>query len=103
MQAAQAGEQQIELTYLTSGMNWAADYNLLLATDNQSLDLNGWVTLNNTSGAAYTDAQVKLVAGDVNRLPQPQRDAARGRSMDGSGGSAAPAGRSAQLQRIQAL
>ena len=72
VQAAQDGPQQVELTYLTSGMNWSADYNVLLATDNQSLDLNGWVTLNNTSGAAYKDAQVKLVAGDVNRLPQPQ-------------------------------
>ncbi len=72
LDAAQAGDQRVELTYLTSGMNWTADYNLLLATDNQSLDLNGWVTLTNTSGAAYTDAQVKLVAGDVNRLPQPQ-------------------------------
>ncbi len=72
LDAAQAGDQHVELTYLTSGMNWTADYNLLLATDNTSLDLNGWVTLTNTSGAAYTDAQVKLVAGDVNRLPQPQ-------------------------------
>ncbi len=72
LDAAQAGDQRVELTYLTSGMNWTADYNLLLANDNASLDLNGWVTLTNTSGAAYTDAQVKLVAGDVNRLPQPQ-------------------------------
>jgi hypothetical protein len=79
IQAAKAGEQQVELTYLTSGMNWAADYNLLLAHDNQSLDLNGWVTLNNTSGGAYTDANVKLVAGDVNRLPQAQ---AQGMVMD---------------------
>ncbi len=71
VQAAQAGDQHVQLTYLTSGMNWSADYNLLLATDNQSLDLNGWVTLTNTSGAGYTNAQVKLVAGDVNRLPQP--------------------------------
>lgn len=69
IQAAQAGEQQVELTYLTSGINWTADYNLLLATDNASLDLNGWVTLNNGSGAAYNEALVKLVAGDVNRLP----------------------------------
>lgn len=72
IQAAQAGDQQVELTYLTTGINWAADYNLLLASDNQSLDLNGWVTLNNNSGGAYTDAQVKLVAGDVNRLPTDQ-------------------------------
>ncbi len=62
------GEQQVELTYLTGGINWSADYNVLLATDNSSLDLNGWVTLNNNSGTAYEDAQVKLVAGDVNRV-----------------------------------
>ena len=82
IQAAQAGEQQVALTYLTSGMNWSADYNLLLATDNQSLDLNGWVTLNNSSGAAYHEALVKLVAGDVNRLPQPQEMLQRGMLMD---------------------
>src|SRR5690606_28151910 len=72
LNAAQAGDQRVELTYLTGGLNWTADYNLLLATDNTSLDLNGWVTLTNTSGAGYTDAQVKLVAGDVNRLPEMQ-------------------------------
>ncbi|MCU0496041.1 MAG: DUF4139 domain-containing protein [Anaerolineae bacterium] len=66
--AGQAGEQQVELTYLASGMGWTADYNVLLAQGNQSLDLNGWVTLTNTSGAAYRDAQVKLIAGDVNRI-----------------------------------
>ncbi len=82
IQAAQAGEQQVALTYLTTGMNWAADYNLLLATDNQSLDLNGWVTLNNTSGTAYNEALVKLVAGDVNRLPQEQQIMLRAEMMD---------------------
>jgi hypothetical protein len=71
VQSAQAGDQQVELTYLAGGMNWTADYNILLATDNQSLDLDGWVTLANTSGASYREALVKLVAGDVNRLPQP--------------------------------
>lgn len=65
------GEQQVELTYLTSGINWTADYNILLASDNSSLDLNGWVTLNNNSGTAFQDATVKLVAGDVNRI-QPE-------------------------------
>jgi hypothetical protein len=66
------GDQTVELTYLTGGMSWTADYNLLLGSDNDSLDLNGWVTLNNTSGTSYHDALVKLVAGDVNRLPEPQ-------------------------------
>jgi hypothetical protein len=64
-----AGPQQVEITYLTGGLNWTADYNLLLAVGNASFDLNGWVTLTNTSGAAFEDAQVKLVAGEVKRLP----------------------------------
>jgi hypothetical protein len=71
VQSANTGSQQVELTYLTGGMNWTADYILLLATDNKALDLNGWVTLNNGSGAAFKDAKLKLVAGDVNRIPQP--------------------------------
>ncbi|MGB7341449.1 MAG: hypothetical protein WBC91_21310 [Phototrophicaceae bacterium] len=66
-----SGDQQVELTYLTNGINWTADYNILLGTDNNQLDLNGWVTLNNTSGTAFQDATVKLVAGDVNRI-QPE-------------------------------
>lgn len=72
LNVASGGEQQVELTYLTGGVSWTADYNLLLNTENTALDLNGWVTLSNTSGAAYTDALVKLVAGDVNRI-QPGR------------------------------
>lgn len=70
--SATSGAQQVQLTYLTNGINWTADYNILLATDNAALDLTGWVTLTNYSGTAYTDAQVKLIAGDVNRIMQPQ-------------------------------
>ncbi len=70
LESAAEGDQELELTYLTSGMNWSADYVLLLAQDSASLDLNGWITLNNTSGASFEDAIVKLVAGDVNRLPE---------------------------------
>jgi len=69
LQSAASGPQQVELTYLTGGLSWTADYNVLLATDNASLDLNGWITLNNSSGTSYRDALLKLVAGDVNRLP----------------------------------
>jgi len=64
------GDQEVELTYLTYGLNWTADYILLLNTDNTALDLNGWVTLTNTSGTSYQNAQLKLIAGDVNRLPE---------------------------------
>ncbi|MBW4437739.1 MAG: hypothetical protein KME04_11430 [Pleurocapsa minor GSE-CHR-MK-17-07R] len=64
-----SGDQSLELTYLTSGMNWSADYVVLVNPDNSGLDLNGWITLNNTSGASFENAIVKLIAGDVNRLP----------------------------------
>ncbi|MCS6835853.1 MAG: DUF4139 domain-containing protein [Anaerolineae bacterium] len=70
LQSASSGPQQVELTYLTGNITWTADYNILLANDNASLDLNGWITLGNTSGTSYRDALLKLVAGDVNRLPE---------------------------------
>ncbi|MEZ4672062.1 MAG: hypothetical protein R3E39_29505 [Anaerolineae bacterium] len=70
---SKGGSQQVELRYLTGGMNWSADYIFLLANDNSHLDLNGWITLTNISGASFTDAKLKLVAGDVNRLPQQEQ------------------------------
>jgi len=86
--SAADGEQQVELTYLTGGLSWSADYIVLLAQDNASLDLNGWVTLNNTSGTTYNDAQLKLVAGDLNRVqPQFQRFAEADMAL---GAAAAP-------------
>lgn len=66
--ANQAGTQDVEITYLTSGISWRADYVLLLADDDSSLDLDGWITLNNTSGATFEDAQLKLIAGDLQRI-----------------------------------
>ncbi|MCB9450383.1 MAG: hypothetical protein H6672_03030 [Anaerolineaceae bacterium] len=72
LQSTRAGSQEVELTYLTDGLNWTADYNLLLAVDNQALDFSGWVTFTNTSGGTFAEAQVKLVAGDVKRLPKPK-------------------------------
>jgi len=67
--AGQEGEHDTEIAYLTNGLNWQADYVLVLAEDSESLDLNGWVTLDNRSGATYEDARLKLVAGDINRVP----------------------------------
>ncbi len=61
--------QTLEATYLTNGISWNADYVLTLAKIDASLDIAGWVTLNNQSGATYTNAQLKLVAGQVNIAP----------------------------------
>lgn len=66
----QGGEQQIELSYLTSGLSWAADYVAQLDAKGERLDLSGWVTLTNRSGATYRQARLQLVAGDVNQVRQ---------------------------------
>lgn len=58
----------IETSYLTQGINWKADYVAVLDSKNKRLDLSGWVTLDNQSGATYQNARLKLVAGDVNRV-----------------------------------
>jgi hypothetical protein len=58
--------QLTELTYLTGGLSWKADYTALLSPNDDQLDLRGFITLKNESGTAYRDARVQLVAGDVN-------------------------------------
>jgi hypothetical protein len=64
----QTGLQTVEASYLTNGMNWRADYVLLVNADDTKGDLQGWVTLTNMSGASFEDARLQLVAGDVNRV-----------------------------------
>ena len=66
-----AADQTVELSYLTGGLGWKADYVAELNAKEDMLDLSGWVTLSNTSGASYKNAKLQLVAGDVNRV-QPQ-------------------------------
>ena len=66
-----AGEQNLELSYLTAGLSWHADYVAELNERDDHLDFNGWVTLTNQSGAAYPNARLQLVAGDLNRVRKP--------------------------------
>ena len=63
--------QTLEVSYLARGLDWHADYVLVLDAADARASLNGWVTLANRSGASYRDARVKLVAGDVQRV-QPE-------------------------------
>lgn len=63
----------LEVSYLTSGITWNADYVLIINKADNAADISGWVTVDNKSGATYKDAILKLVAGDVNRV-QPTRD-----------------------------
>jgi hypothetical protein len=70
-----AGPQRVEASYLTGGLTWRADYVLVVGAGEDRGDLTGWVTIDNKSGAGYTNAALKLVAGDVNRARDGRRDA----------------------------
>jgi len=68
------GKQNLQLSYLTSGVKWISDYVATVDDKDQKINLIGWVTIDNRSGAEYANAKLKLVAGDVNRVqdaPQP--------------------------------
>jgi hypothetical protein len=68
--ATAARSHQIELSYLTRGMAWSADYVLTLDGLGKG-DIKGWVTMTNNSGATFTNAKLKLLAGDVARAQPP--------------------------------
>jgi hypothetical protein len=71
-EAAKSGTENCQVTYTTERINWKADYSAVLAGDEKTLGLTGWVTVDNKSGAAYEDAKIKLIAGDVRRVEQPR-------------------------------
>ncbi|WP_456376895.1 DUF4139 domain-containing protein [Thiolapillus sp.] len=65
-----AGTQELELSYLSRGLGWKADYVVELNGTDSALDLAGWVTLTNNSGTSYPRARLQLVAGDVHQVQE---------------------------------
>jgi hypothetical protein len=72
----QAAKLDAELSYVTGGMSWEASYNLIAPEKGSTMDIVGWVTIDNQSGKTFDNAVLKLMAGDVNKL-QPE-DTVRG-------------------------
>ena len=89
-----AAQQDVELSYLTGGLAWKADYVAELNATDDKLDLSGWVTLTNTSGASYNNAKLQLVAGDVNQVQDEMRFA--NKMVMGEMSAAAPVARMAE-------
>lgn len=87
--SSQKSQQTLEVSYLTQNLSWSADYVLVVNEQDTQAALQGWVTLVNQSGASYRNAELKLVAGDVNRV-QPER--AHSKMMLEAPAAAAPAG-----------
>ncbi len=67
-----SGAIDCETSFLTEGINWHAEYVAVVAEDDKSLELSGWVSIDNRSGGSFNDARVKLMAGEIHRAePQP--------------------------------
>ncbi|MGC3956866.1 MAG: hypothetical protein QM813_02530 [Verrucomicrobiota bacterium] len=71
LRADKSGKLDAEVSYVTAGFTWSADYNLVAPEKGDTMDLIGWITMNNQSGRTFENAKIKLMAGDVNKL-QPQ-------------------------------
>jgi hypothetical protein len=86
--ASKQAKQTVEVSYLAQNLNWNADYVLVVNEQDTVGALQGWVTLSNQSGTSYRNAELKLVAGDVNRV-RPQSGLKSARVMETA--AAAPA------------
>lgn len=78
LDSARAGTRPLSLSYLTPGMGWKADYVALFDERGGKIDVQGWITLTNTTGTTFTNARTLLVAGDVATVQQTPRYFQRG-------------------------
>ena len=77
VEGKKAGQQPAQITYLTNGLNWNADYVGKLNKDDTRMTLAGWVTINNQSGKFYKNARIKLMAGQLHLPPKRRRAIAK--------------------------
>lgn len=63
-----AGKFPAEFSYVTGGMSWQADYNIVAPEKGDIVDIIGWVTIDNQTGKNFENARIKLMAGDVNKI-----------------------------------
>jgi hypothetical protein len=97
LNSAAASSQKLELSYLTGGLTWRADYAANLSADEKNLDINGWVTLTNQSGTTYPNAALQLVAGNVNMV---SRALSADMSVQRMGAAMAPAAPQMQQESL---
>src|SRR4029077_12001419 len=65
-----AGRFPAEFSYVTGGMSWQADYNIVAPEKGDLVDIVGWVTIDNQTGKTFENARIKLMAGDVSKIQQ---------------------------------
>src|SRR6266404_7623698 len=79
------GPLRAEFSYVTAGLTWEADYNIVAPEKGNAVDVVGWVTMDNQSGKAFENARIKLMAGDVSKI-QPGQMYDRLQVFGGRGG-----------------
>jgi hypothetical protein len=94
--AARAGTRPLALSYLSSGLGWKADYVALFDEAGGKIDLQGWVTLTNSTGTTFSNAKTLLVAGDVDQV----QGGRRGRDEDEQPQDNAPGTEAANRARV---
>jgi hypothetical protein len=91
-----SGKRDILTSYLTGGMSWKADYIVKTNADDTKADIQGWVSVNNGAGTTYSDARLKLVAGEVHRVTVPSTGYAP--DMPAEGAAVYPASKNGFVQ-----
>jgi hypothetical protein len=67
VESSRPGTRPARLTYLTRGLGWRADYVAAFDEAAGKIDVQGWVTLSNSTGTTFGDAKVIMVAGTPNQ------------------------------------
>jgi len=67
-------KSEAELAYLTGGLTWQASYNIVAPEKADTVEITGWITMNNQCGRDFENAKIKLLAGEVIKIAPPSRD-----------------------------
>jgi hypothetical protein len=91
LETDKAGPLDAEIAYVTGGMGWSCDYNVVAPETGDALDITGWVTMSNNSGRGFSNARIKLMAGNVAKVqPQGGGGGGGGGAVYGARGPAGP-------------
>lgn len=61
------GRKNVSLSYLMGGLNWRADYTMTVDKSGTLASIDSWATISNSANYPFKSANVRLVAGDVQR------------------------------------
>ncbi|MEM6476550.1 MAG: DUF4139 domain-containing protein [Pseudomonadota bacterium] len=67
LDSTRAGTRPVSIRYLSNGLGWSSDYVALYNEKDDTIDMQGWVTLTNRTGTTFHQADTVLVAGNPNR------------------------------------